>query len=458
MMTQSSTAKKPSNNDDGWTTITPGYKRRGKRDIIRITLNPVMTPVAATQVEENPVVATQAATSSSPASSSSYYAAATLQQKKQPVPERVQRAPLHEAELAKSGGMVSKAVQPKGDIIAHVVVLFDLFFNTPVDKIVASYQIDGRRVNLYGLRESSDEEDGVEVIYYFTGNHEYCIKFEAKREEKDGYSGRMIRRSLQIRFQNYDQRSGKITFYEEEGMGYPQVLFNSNLRHWLETYETILHNAQYVYMELVGGNLRRRPNFNTESITAGGNKGTSASATIPTALPPQQRKQKLDAESPIWPLATPEDLLGRLQWYMDRFAAPGNHQVLVRAIEGRLDFWSSDDVGIHGSKLLPTHLIKRADGVYIIVQRHSAPISTYHYKSGTMLQSAMVETRHHFKDISPDGSYKYWYNRIINGATNARHEDVDVDAVPSYTWNGNLYHLLNSPLAMMKMVDEIRFS
>jgi hypothetical protein len=75
-----------------------------------------------------------------------------------------------------------------------------------------------------------------------------------------------------------------------------------------------------------------------------------------------------------------------------------------------------------------------------------------------MLQSAMVETRHHFKDISPDGSYKYWYNRIINGATNARHEDVDVDAVPSYTWNGNLYHLLNSPLAMMKMVDEIRFS
>jgi hypothetical protein len=450
MMSQSSAAKKPSNSDDGWTTITPGYKRRGKRDIIRITLNPVMTSVTATPVEEKPVTATsvevKAVASSSPASSSSY-AAATLQQKKQPTPSK-------SVQKTKNDEMVSEAVQPKGDIIAHVVVLFDRFLNTPVDKVVASHQIDGRCVNLYGLRESSDEEDGIEVIYYFTGNHEYCINFEAKRETMDGYSGRMIRRSLQIRFQNYDQRSSKITFYEEEGMEYPQVLFNSNLRHWLETYETILHNAQYVYMELVGCNLRRRPNFNTEGIIAKG-----ASATIPAALPPQQRKQELDAESPIWPLATPEDLLGRLQWYMDRFVAPGNHQVLVRALEGRLDYWSSDDTGIHihGVKLLPTHLIKRADGVYIIVQRHSAPISAYHYKGGKMLQSAMAETRHHFKDILPDGSYKYWFHRIIDGAINSRYDDVDVDAVPSYTWNGNLYHLLNSPPAMMKMVDEIRF-
>jgi hypothetical protein len=410
--------KKPTDKDDGWTTVTP--KRRGNYDTVSVALNGG-NAVAAKPIEEKVVlqkepvhiVAASAAPSSTSASSSS-----------SAPPKRPAAPPQRKV----TAGTAEKKQVPEVDLIGRVVSLFDRFLNTPTDTVVASYRIDGRCINLYGLRESSDEKSRIEV----TASYSRGIKFQSVRETKN-YYGTMRREFRSINFNIYDAKSGKVGFYDDSDWESRAVHFNSNLRHWLESYETVLHNAQEVYMHLVGSYLRH-----PEADTAPDDR-------LSTAL--QMTKEGLP-ELPFWPRATPEELLGRLQWFMDRFVAPGNRQVLVEVIGSRLNCWSSGDCDTGDRQLLPSHLTKSADGVYTIIQP-SAPASVYSDKKEKMLENAVITYHHNFKNLKADGSYEYWRDENLDGELNHMYHD---EYRSKYARRGNLYLLLNSPFDIVLML------
>jgi hypothetical protein len=411
--------KNTADKDDGWTTVIP--KRRGNYDTVSIVLNG-RNAVAAPPVEEKVVLQKKAvhsgAASAAPSSSTSASSSSSAP------PKRPATPPQRKVTAGTAGG---KQV-PEVDLNARVVSLFDRFLNTPTDTVVASYQIDGRRVNLYGLRESSDDMSRIEV----TASHSKGIKFQSAREIKI-YYGEMRREFRSINFTTYDAKSGKVGFYDNSDWESRAVHFNSNLRHWLESYETVLHNAQEVYMHLVGSYLRR-----PEAAVASDVRPSTALQMAKEGLP----------ELPFWPRAAPEDLLGRLQWYMDRFVAPGNRQVLVEVIDCRLNCWGSGDCDTGDRQLLPSHLTKSANAVYTIIQP-SAPAAVYSNKKEKMLENAVIEYHHNFKNLQADGSYEYWRDEHLNGELNNMYHNEDRS---KYARRGNLYLLLNSPFDIVQML------
>jgi hypothetical protein len=391
----------PENDGDGWTTVTSSKKNvTGRRST----------------KEKSGMKAVQHTShlKSAPASAPSSSSATPLKrpnpvQKKEVSPDTIDGV-------------------PETDPMTRVVSLFNHFLNTPTDTVVASYQIDGRRVNLYGLQQSQDAADQIEVKIF----NNACIKITAFCKTKVLNFSATFRKSYIINFHEYDPKSGKVLFYDCSDWYCNVVRFRSNLHHLLETYETILYNAQWVYNDLVG--LRNESNVDPASSSS-------------SAIAPQPYRERLP--SPLWPRATPEDLLGRLQWFIDRFSASGCRQVVADLIEGRLCCWTADDCDTRDLKLFPSHLIKSSSDVYTIVQS-CPPTDTYVYKRREVVKDAVVEYHYNFKNLAADGSYDYWRDNLVNGVIDSVYGEVDRSKHPV---RGNIYRLLINPDVIIGMIE-----
>jgi hypothetical protein len=246
----------------------------------------------------------------------------------------------------------------------------------------------------------------------------------------------------------YDAKSGKVSFYDDNGdYDDPAIRFNSNLRNWLETYEVILYNARELYMRLVGQYLHC-PEAAADPV-AGGSADSSSEVSSPT---PVQHLAAIQSSTPMnallrWPRATPEDLLGRLQWYMDRFVSPDVHKVMVAVIDGNISCWRGWGGFVSDLQLQPSHLAKHATtGIYTITQR-SAPAVRYITKSKSIAK-VVVEHHHNFKGIDADGWCQYWCDEMIDGELNTSSFDQEKRAR-----HYNIYQLLSSPGTIVKLVN-----
>jgi hypothetical protein len=392
----------PVNDGDGWTTVSSSKKNVGGRRS------------AKERAVQHKTHLKGASVSASSSSSAAPLKRPAPVQKKEVIPDTIDRV-------------------PETDPMARVVSLFNRFLNTPTDTVVASYQIDGRCINLYGLQQSQDAADQIEVKIF----NNACIKITAFCKTKVLNFGATFGKSYIINFHDYDPKSGEVLFYDCSDWYCNVVRFRSNLRHLLETYETILYNAQWVYNDLVGQHLHPRKDSGSDPTPS------SSSAIAPSPL------ERLP--SPLWSRATPEDLLGRLQWYMDRFAAPGNRQVVADLIEGRLCCWSADDCNTKGRKLLPSHLTKNdATGIYTIVQP-CVKKDTYVYGSGKVVENAAFEYHYNFRNLAADGSYEYWCDEYVNGTINGLCGDDKYRS--NHPEHGNIHHLLSNPTAIIRMIE-----
>jgi hypothetical protein len=328
---------------------------------------------------------------------------------------------------------------PKFDVLDRVITLFDRFLNTPTDTIVTSYQIDGRCVNLYGLRESLHDIDRIDVMYYRYSNDQ--ILFQSKKERKHLYNNRMYRPYMCINFHSYDHKTGEVSFYDDSDPHERATQFNSNLHYWLEMCEIVMYNAQLVYMELVGDYLRQESVVKIDTKFDGTRNGSSADSSSTALVTPS-------SVLPIWPRATPEDLLGRLQWYMDHFVAPDNQQVVLKLVgRGGIRCHTSREEYSVGKQVLPSHLINNADGVYTIVQE-CKPSFVFMYEKCVFIDNAVIEYRHNIKDLQSDGSYHYRRNQFVNGELNNKYDDEE--QAMKYRQCKNIYQLLRNPIDIVR--------